>query len=72
MNRKTRVVGTKKSPQLLSRRDEDRYRADAASYIAELSKSLAAMARNHRLDTLAFILEMAQLEAEDAAGQGRE
>jgi hypothetical protein len=48
----------------------------AAAYIAELSASLAAIARGHGLDTLAFILEMAREEADttlrgDGAGRGR-
>lgn len=46
--------------------DEDRYRAEAAAYIAELTASLARMARKHDLAALGFILEMAQLEAENA------
>lgn len=46
--------------------DEDRYRCEAAAYIAELTASLANMARKHDLAALGFILEMAQLEAENA------
>ena len=46
--------------------DEDRYRSEAAAYIAELTRSLANMARKHDLAALGFILEMAQLEAENA------
>ena len=49
-----------------SESDEDRYRAEAAAYIAELTGSLATMARKHDLAALGFILEMAQLEAENA------
>ena len=61
----------KRSPQdgsrpIGSESDEDRYRAEAAAYIAELTASLAAMARKHDLAALGFILEMAQLEAENA------
>jgi hypothetical protein len=47
-------------------RDEDRSRIDTAIYIAELTANLAGMARKHGLDALGFILEMAQLEAENA------
>ena len=36
----------------------------AAVYIAELSASLAGIARNCGLDTLAYILEMAREEAD--------
>jgi hypothetical protein len=37
--------------------------ADAAGYIADLSQELAVMARGVRLDLVAYLLEMAQLEA---------
>ena len=40
-------------------------RAAAANYVAELSKELAALARRHGLDALGYILDMAQLEAEN-------
>ena len=40
-------------------------RAAAANYVAELSGELATLARNHRLDALGYILEMARLEAEN-------
>lgn len=40
--------------------------AQAAAYIAELSGSLSAIARRHRLDTLGYILDMARLEAENS------
>ena len=46
--------------------DEHRYRAEAASYIAEMTASLAKMARNHDLEALGYILDMARLEAENA------
>ncbi|HEY4203847.1 MAG TPA: hypothetical protein VGM35_02425 [Xanthobacteraceae bacterium] len=38
---------------------------EAASFIAQAVAELAAMARRHRLDTLGFLLDMAQLEAEE-------
>ena len=41
-------------------------RTAAANYVAELSGELAALARQHRLDALGYILEMARLEAESA------
>lgn len=48
-------------------------RAAAAAYVAELSAGLAMIARRHGLDTLCYLLDMAQLEAENAArlGNGR-
>lgn len=41
-------------------------RAAAAAYIAELSANLASIARQHGLDTLSYVLDMARLEAEQA------
>ena len=47
-------------------KDERGDRAAAADYVAELSAELAALARQHGLDALSFILDMARLEAENA------
>ena len=41
-------------------------RVAAANYVAELSTELAKLARQHGLDALGYILDMARLEAEDA------
>jgi hypothetical protein len=41
-------------------------RTAAARYIADLSAELATLARQHRLDALGYILDMARLEAENA------
>jgi hypothetical protein len=41
-------------------------RAATADYIAELSTELANLARQHGLDALGYILDMARLEAENA------
>ena len=41
-------------------------RKAAANYVATLSGDLAVIARRHGLDTLGYLLEMAQLEAENA------
>jgi hypothetical protein len=41
-------------------------REQVAAYVAELSQELANLARTHGLHTLGYILEMAQLEAENA------
>jgi hypothetical protein len=46
-----------------------RERADTAAYIAELASNLAALAREHRFETLAYVLGMAQLEAECLANE---
>jgi hypothetical protein len=53
--------------------------ADTASYLAALTAELARLARAQSLDMVAYLLEMAQLEAEQAVqdcrlrdfGQGR-
>jgi hypothetical protein len=37
----------------------------AAVYIAAMSGDLAAIARSHGLDTLGYLLDMAQLEADN-------
>ena len=41
-------------------------RAAAANYVAELSTELANLARQHGLDALGYILDMARLEAENS------
>jgi len=41
-------------------------RAAAANYVPELSAELAALARQHGLDALGYILDMARLEAENS------
>jgi hypothetical protein len=38
---------------------------EAASFVAEAVSELALLARRHRLETLAFLLDMAKLEAEE-------
>ena len=42
----------------------------AAAYIADLTGSLAAIARRHGLDTLGYILEMAREEADNTCRSG--
>ena len=49
-----------------STRSEIGDRAAAAEYVAELTAELAALARQHGLDALGYILDMARLEAENA------
>ncbi len=39
----------------------------AAQYIATLTQELAQLARRNGLDTLSYILEMARIEADQAA-----
>jgi hypothetical protein len=43
----------------------------AASYIAEMSRDLAALARRNGLDTLGYLLDIARLEAESAEKSAR-
>jgi hypothetical protein len=45
--------------------------AEAASFIAETVADLARLARRHKHDTLGFLLDMAQMEAEDIVDQRR-
>ena len=56
MNAKSSMSGASDGP--------DRERIEAAEYIAELTASLAQIARQHHLAALDLILEMARLEAE--------
>ena len=49
-------------------RDEPRETVQAAAYVAELTADLARIARRHRLEALGYLLDMARLEAEQAAG----
>jgi hypothetical protein len=45
-------------------------RAQAASYVAALTAELAILVRRHRLTTLGYLLDLAQLEAEEVVQQG--
>lgn len=47
-------------------------RKAAATYVATLAGDLAAIARKHGLDTLGYLLEMAQLEAENVSRHGED
>jgi hypothetical protein len=44
----------------------------AALYIASLAEELAALARGNGLDALGYILDMAQLEAQQVSKQSRQ
>lgn len=48
----------------LSGVDAGRDRDEVAAYLAELTGELALVARRHGFDALAYLLDMAQLEAE--------
>lgn len=45
-------------------------KAHVAVYVASMSADLANMARHTGLETLGYLLEMARLEAENAARHG--
>ena len=47
-------------------------RAAVAIYVASITGDLAAMARRTGLETLGYLLEMARLEAESSARNGRD
>jgi len=42
-------------------------RDQALSYISDMTRELALLARRYRLDALCYLLDMARLEAENAA-----
>jgi len=44
-------------------------RADVALYIATFAEELARLAKSQGLDTLAYILDMARLEADQISGR---
>jgi hypothetical protein len=44
-------------------------KAEVAAYVADLVGDLARMAKAHRLDILTYLLEVARLEAQNAAGK---
>jgi hypothetical protein len=46
--------------------------AEVAAYVATVSNELATLARQNGLDVLAYLLEMARLEAENTAGPPRQ
>ena len=43
-----------------------------AAYVADLTADLARIARRNRLEALGYLLDMARLEAEHAAGNSAE
>jgi hypothetical protein len=47
-------------------------RTQAASYVAALTAELATLVRRHRMRTLAYLLDMARLEAEEILQRGDE
>lgn len=47
-------------------------RPKAAAYIAALSADLVNLARENGLDTLAYLLDMARLEAANTAGNAKD
>jgi hypothetical protein len=63
------LMGSRQSPEQHKTGPEPGNRVATATYIAELCTALAKLARDDRFTTLAYILDMARLEAE-AAAQG--
>ena len=51
----------------LTNTEVGRDRDHVAAYVADLTGELALVARRHGLDTLAYLLDMARLEAEGSA-----
>jgi len=58
-------------PVPIGKTDEPADRTAAASYVAALAGDLAAIARQHGLETLGYILDMARLEAENESRPAR-
>ncbi len=52
-------------------RHETGDRTAAADYVATLAADLGVIARQHRMDTLGYLLEMARLEAENEGRHAR-
>ena len=52
--------------------DEQKSSREVAQYIAALTNELAQIARCHRMDGLAYILDMAHMEAEQIAKGSRD
>jgi hypothetical protein len=50
--------------------DERPDRTAVAEYAAAMCADMVMMARGHKLDTLAYLLDMARLEAENLARNG--
>ena len=42
-------------------------KADVALYISSIAEELAQLAKSHQLEALAYILDMARLEADEAS-----
>lgn len=64
------------SPPRKKRKPADKSAGDggpteAASFIAEQVADLAQLARRHRHDTLGFLLDMVQMEAEEIVDRRR-
>ncbi len=47
--------------------DNSASQAEVAAYVADLVGNLARLARDHRLDLLSYLLEVAKLEAQQLA-----
>jgi hypothetical protein len=52
-------------------RQDNEERTEAANYVATLAADLAEIARQHGMNTLGYLLDMARLEAENESRNGR-
>jgi hypothetical protein len=48
-----------------ARAPHGRERQEAAAYLAELSAQMSALAKQHGMHTIAYLMDMAKLEAEN-------
>ncbi|MCC6948267.1 MAG: hypothetical protein IT539_10920 [Bradyrhizobiaceae bacterium] len=51
-------------------RDTEAKAADVAAYVATMTQELKSMAERHQLTALAYLLELARMEAEARAAEG--
>ena len=57
--------GTSPGADHVSPADQQRF----AAYAGDMASALARVARSNKLDTLAYLFDMARLEAQNAAGE---
>jgi len=53
-----------------SAKDEEAKAADVAAYVATMTQELKATADQHQLTALAYLLDLARMEAEARAAEG--
>jgi hypothetical protein len=59
------------SSTAVSRTRAQNERAETAAYITELASTMASLARTQKFDALAYLLDLARLEAESLSNRHR-